>query len=114
MPLYEYNCHRCGQTFELIQRFSDEPLKVHEGCGGEVEKLISRSSLQFKGSGWYVNDYGRGGKLPSGNGGGKSSSDNGGGKSSSENSGGKTEKKAAKPPAEPAGGGKPSAKTSKD
>ena len=57
MPLYEYNCHRCGKTFELIQRFSDEPLKVHEGCGGELEKLISRSALRFKGSGWYVNDY---------------------------------------------------------
>ena len=103
MPLYEYHCHRCGETFERIQRFSDDPLKVHEGCGGEVEKLISRSSLRFKGSGWYVNDYGRGGKLPS---------ENGGGKSPSENGGGKTEK-TTKPAAEPAGG-KPGAKTSKD
>lgn len=105
MPLYEYHCHRCGQTFELIQRFSDEPLKVHEGCGGEVEKLISRSSLRFKGSGWYVNDYGRGGKLPS---------ENGGKKPPSENGGGKTETKPAKPAAEPAGGGKAAATTSKD
>jgi len=105
MPLYEYHCHRCGQTFELIQRFSDEPLKVHEGCGGEVEKLISRSSLRFKGSGWYVNDYGRGGKLPS---------ENGGRKSPSENGGGKTEKKPDKPAAEPAGGGKAAVTTSKD
>src|ERR1035437_5799064 len=105
MPLYEYNCHRCGPTFELIQKFSDEPLKVHEGCGGEVEKLISRSSLRFKGSESYVTDYGRGGKLPS---------DNGGGKSPSENGGGETEKKTAKPAAEPAGGDKAAAKTSKD
>lgn len=105
MPLYEYNCHLCGQTFELLQRFSDEPLKVHEGCGGEVEKLVSRSALRFKGSGWYVNDYGRGGKLPS---------DNGGAKAPSENGGAKTEKTAPKPAAEPVGGGKESAKTSKD
>ncbi|MBZ5724135.1 MAG: zinc ribbon domain-containing protein [Acidobacteriia bacterium] len=60
MPIYEYNCLRCGETFEVRQKFSDEPVVVHEGCGGEVEKLISRSSLHFKGSGWYVNDYGRG------------------------------------------------------
>jgi putative FmdB family regulatory protein len=105
MPLYEYNCHRCGQTFELIQKFSDDPLKVHEGCGGEVEKLISRSSLRFKGSGWYVNDYGRGGKLPS---------ENGGSKPSSGNGGGKTETAAPKPAAEPASAAKPAAKTSKD
>jgi putative FmdB family regulatory protein len=66
MPLYEYKCHGCGKTFEVIQKFADEPLKHHEECGGEVERLISTSALQFKGSGWYVNDYGRGGKLPSG------------------------------------------------
>jgi putative FmdB family regulatory protein len=105
MPLYEYNCHRCGKTFELIQRFSDEPLKVHEDCGGELEKLISRSALRFKGSGWYVNDYGRGGKLPS---------ENGGGKSPSETGGGKTEKKTPKPAAEPAGTAKQDAKATKD
>jgi putative FmdB family regulatory protein len=62
MPLYEYNCHRCGATFEVIQKFSDEPLKIHEGCGGEVERLLSPPALQFKGSGWYVTDYARNGK----------------------------------------------------
>jgi len=61
MPLYEYNCHRCGKTFEVLQRFSDQPLTEHEGCGGEVEKLISTSAFQFKGSGWYATDYARGG-----------------------------------------------------
>src|SRR5262245_51593897 len=60
MPLYEYKCHSCGDQFEVIQKFSDEPLKVHEKCGGEVERLISPSALQFKGSGWYVTDYGKG------------------------------------------------------
>jgi predicted nucleic acid-binding Zn ribbon protein len=48
----------------VIQKFADDPLTVHEDCGGELEKLISTSALKFKGSGWYVNDYGRGGHLP--------------------------------------------------
>src|ERR1700722_10161877 len=60
MPIYEYKCQNCGDVFEIIQRFSDQPLTVHEKCGGEVERLISVSALQFKGSGWYVNDYGKG------------------------------------------------------
>jgi len=61
MPLYEYKCHECGETFEIIQKFSDSPLSAHEGCGGEVERLISPSAFQFKGSGWYVTDYARNG-----------------------------------------------------
>src|SRR5882724_80576 len=60
MPLYEYKCGSCGEVFEVIQKFSDQPLTVHEKCGGAVERLISTSALQFKGSGWYVNDYGKG------------------------------------------------------
>jgi len=68
MPLYEYKCHRCNKTFEVRQKFSDEPLTVHDDCGGEVERLISLPSFQFKGTGWYVTDYGRGGKTPSTNG----------------------------------------------
>lgn len=62
MALYEYRCHKCGQTFEVRQRFADEPLTVHEGCGGELEKVLSAPALQFKGTGWYVTDYGRNGK----------------------------------------------------
>jgi len=57
MPLYEYRCSACGNVFELIQKFSDAALTVHEGCGGAVEKLLSASAFQFKGSGWYVTDY---------------------------------------------------------
>jgi putative FmdB family regulatory protein len=60
MPLYEYKCGSCGNVFEVIQKFSDQPLTVHESCGGALERLISTSALQFKGSGWYVNDYGKG------------------------------------------------------
>ncbi|MGD0496963.1 MAG: zinc ribbon domain-containing protein [Bryobacteraceae bacterium] len=66
MPLYEYRCKRCGETFEIIQKFSDQALSRHEECGGELEKLVSASALQFKGSGWYINDYARGGKSSSG------------------------------------------------
>ncbi|HWB82694.1 MAG TPA: FmdB family zinc ribbon protein [Bryobacteraceae bacterium] len=90
MPLYEYQCHRCGNTFEVIQKFSDEPLKTHEGCGGEVERLLSPPALQFKGSGWYVTDYGKNGKSHSG------SSSNGKTESKSET---KTESKSESKPA---------------
>jgi putative FmdB family regulatory protein len=60
MPLYEYKCGSCGDVFEVIQKFSDQPLTLHDNCGGVLERLISTSALQFKGSGWYVNDYGKG------------------------------------------------------
>jgi putative FmdB family regulatory protein len=61
MPLYEYKCRKCGEVFEVIEKFSDEPLKTHNSsCGGSVHRLLSASAFQFKGSGWYVNDYGRG------------------------------------------------------
>lgn len=65
MPLYEYKCSRCGDVFEVMQKFADAPLKVHESCGGAVERLLSAPALQFKGSGWYVTDYAKGnGKSP--------------------------------------------------
>jgi putative FmdB family regulatory protein len=57
MPLYEYQCSKCHRVFEVLQKFSDAPLEVHEGCGGGVERLISAPGLRFKGSGWYVTDY---------------------------------------------------------
>jgi len=65
MPIYEYKCHKCGQKFETRQRISEAPLKTHAECGGEVERLISAPALVFKGTGWYVTDYGRNGKSPS-------------------------------------------------
>lgn len=64
MPLYEYRCSKCGEIFEVIQKFADIPLTVHEGCGGSVERLISTSGFNFKGTGWYVTDYARGGSSP--------------------------------------------------
>ena len=60
MPLYEYRCEKCGKVFEIIQKFSDAPLETHEACGGYVERLLSAPALQFKGAGWYVNDYAKG------------------------------------------------------
>ena len=59
MPIYEYGCSKCDEVIEKIQKFSDPLLKKHEGCGGTLTKLISQSSFQLKGSGWYVTDYAR-------------------------------------------------------
>jgi len=64
MPLYEYKCHSCGKTFEVIQKFSDEPLKIHAECGGPTERLLSAPAFHLKGTGWYVTDYGKGGSKP--------------------------------------------------
>ena len=57
MPIYEYKCDNCGDVFELRQKFADEPLTVHEKCGGPVHRLMSTPSFNFKGSGWYVTEY---------------------------------------------------------
>jgi putative FmdB family regulatory protein len=57
MPLYEYQCKKCGHRFEKIQQFSDKPIKKCPKCSGPVEQLISAPAVQFKGSGWYVTDY---------------------------------------------------------
>jgi len=98
MPLYDYRCEKCGEVFEVRQSFSDPTLTVHEGCGGNVKRMISVPALQFKGTGWYVTDYGRGGKTPATNG----KSD---GKSESKSEPAKTETKTeskSEPKAEPA------------
>jgi len=59
LPLYEYQCRKCGKRFEKIQKFSDPPLETHEKCGGAVQRLLSSPAIQFKGSGWYITDYAR-------------------------------------------------------
>ena len=64
MPLYEYRCKNCGHQFEKIQSFSAPEEKECPVCQGPVEKLLSASAIQFKGSGWYATDYG--GKSKSG------------------------------------------------
>lgn len=60
MPLYEYECESCSHRFEVIQKFSDAPISVCPKCGGAVQKLLSSPAIQFKGSGFYLTDYGRG------------------------------------------------------
>ncbi|HEY4905123.1 MAG TPA: FmdB family zinc ribbon protein [Candidatus Sulfotelmatobacter sp.] len=71
MPLYEYECKKCGHRFEKIQKFSDKMVKKCPECGGVVEQMISAPAVQFKGSGWYVTDY------PKKSSGSSASSDNG-------------------------------------
>ena len=58
MPLYEYQCKKCKHKFEKIQKFSDSPIRKCPECGGPVEKLLHAPAVQFKGTGWYVTDYG--------------------------------------------------------
>ena len=57
MPLYEYECSKCGKIEEVLQSFSDKPLKKCRHCKGKLNKLISQSSFHLKGTGWYVTDY---------------------------------------------------------
>ncbi|PYM37700.1 MAG: FmdB family transcriptional regulator [Candidatus Rokuibacteriota bacterium] len=57
MPTYEYQCDKCGRTFEVRQRISAPPLKTCETCGGAVRRLISSTTFILKGEGWYVTDY---------------------------------------------------------
>ncbi len=59
MPIYEYQCSKCG-VFEVTQRITEDPLKKCPSCRAKVQKLISNTSFQLKGTGWYVTDYGRG------------------------------------------------------
>jgi len=61
MPIYEYVCQKCGHHLEIIQKMSDKPLTRCPECRGRLEKVISQTSFQLKGSGWYVSDYGKGG-----------------------------------------------------
>ena len=62
MPIYEYECVKCKNHTEILQKFSDPPLKKCELCNGKMNKLISQSTFHLKGSGWYVTDYGSKGK----------------------------------------------------
>jgi putative FmdB family regulatory protein len=105
MPLYEYQCDKCGKVFEVLQKFSDTPLSVHEGCGGNVVRLISAPGLQFKGSGWYVTDYAR-----SASGGGSKSEEKGASKSDSAGE----KKSESKPAADTKSDSKPASSTKSD
>jgi putative FmdB family regulatory protein len=74
MPLYEYECEACGQRFEVIQKYSDAPVETCTKCGsGPIRKLMSSPAIQFKGSGFYINDYAQKGRSGEKSGGGDSS-----------------------------------------
>ena len=62
MPIYEYECLSCGRHFDVLQKFSDEPVTDCDACNGKVKKLMGTPALQFKGTGWYITDYA--GKSP--------------------------------------------------
>lgn len=62
MPLYEYRCQSCEKVHEILQKISERPKRKCPGCGGRLEKLVSRSGFVLKGAGWYVTDYARKGK----------------------------------------------------
>lgn len=64
MPIYEYQCMKCHRVTEAIQKFSDVPLTVCPRCSGELKKLVSTSSFQLKGGGWYADGYCRSGSCP--------------------------------------------------
>lgn len=57
MPIYEYQCTRCRQITEALQKFSDPALNECPHCNGRLKKLMSLNSFHLKGSGWYVTDY---------------------------------------------------------
>jgi putative FmdB family regulatory protein len=57
MPIYEYQCTKCGHEFEVMQKFSDKPVSKCPECTGEVKKVISNTSFVLKGSGWYADGY---------------------------------------------------------
>ncbi|GAC1635393.1 MAG: hypothetical protein NVS9B14_12570 [Candidatus Acidiferrum sp.] len=73
MPLYEYECVKCGTKTEKIENVSGPHLKKCPKCGGKVERAITAPASQFKGSGWYVTDYA--GKSPAKDGAGADKSD---------------------------------------
>ena len=95
MPIYEYLCNKCGQ-FELMQKITERALKRCPTCQGKVMKLISNTSFQLKGSGWYATDYARKG---SGDGKGKTGAEASGAKSESPAASEKKDGKSTEPAA---------------
>ena len=57
MPIYEYRCSKCGKTFEALQSITADPIGKCIYCQGKTKKIVSLSSFQFKGKGWYITDY---------------------------------------------------------
>ena len=64
MPIYEYQCTKCREVCEVLQKAKDKPPERCPKCGGPVTKITSSPAIQFKGSGWYVTDYAKKSSLP--------------------------------------------------
>jgi putative FmdB family regulatory protein len=62
MPIYEYRCEN-DHRFEVLQKFSDDPLTACEVCGAPAQRVLHPVAIHFKGSGFYSTDYGRGKKA---------------------------------------------------
>ena len=112
MPIYEYRCDECGDSFDVMQRMSDDPLVTCTKCGGTLRKVLHPVAIHFKGSGFYTTDYGKGsGRRPGsrdGADGGGETSGEGPSSAKDESSGGE---KAPAPAAKPAkDGAKPKEK----
>ena len=60
MPTYQYVCTECGDQVEAVQKFTDDPLSVHDTCGGRLRKVFSPVGIVFKGSGFYRTDSRKG------------------------------------------------------
>ncbi|HET8567759.1 MAG TPA: FmdB family zinc ribbon protein [Candidatus Limnocylindria bacterium] len=56
MPIYDYRCDHCGHAFSAVRSFGDDQIPACPSCGGEPRKLMSQTSIVFKGSGWYKTD----------------------------------------------------------
>jgi putative FmdB family regulatory protein len=57
MPIYEYQCEKCGEVFEVLELSEKDRPEKCEKCGGALRKLVSGSSFILKGTGWYKTDY---------------------------------------------------------
>jgi putative FmdB family regulatory protein len=107
VPLFEYECRKCGQRTERIEKSSSGPqLQKCPKCGGKVDRLISAPAIQFKGSGWYVTDYGKSSSSAKKEGGAAD-----GAKSETKSEGKSEDKAASKAPAETSEKKKPAAKS---
>jgi putative FmdB family regulatory protein len=101
VPIYEYQCDDCGDSFEIMQKMSDDPLVKCEKCGGPLRKVLHPVAIHFKGSGFYTTDYGKGsGRRTSGRESGSdesssSSSESSGKSASGDGDSSKSEKKPA-------------------
>jgi len=95
LPLYPYRCKECGHRFEKIQKFGAKQEKVCPKCGGVLERTLTAPSLNFKGAGWYVNDYAAKGSSSQGSSSGteSSSAEKKSGADAKTDSGAKTESK---------------------